>query len=176
MSEPSTSSAILDTVAVVARGLWSVRWSWYLSWLGRLIALPLRLLWIPLSYAASFFLALCAPAIYIASYLWSCVRVVLSFVASLEFGTAAAIGIICGLVVGVSSSLITTNLGMYDDAEGGDEQPSDKSDEKASRDLSSAPQPFLETDWYWDASPVRHRRPSGLLSQTIHEEDDDSDL
>ncbi|KND93747.1 hypothetical protein TOPH_01738 [Tolypocladium ophioglossoides CBS 100239] len=180
MEEPSSLSAILDAVAVVARAVWGINWSWYLSWLVHIVALPLRLLWILLSFIASFLLVLLAPALYVVSYFLSWMNAIVAFVVGLEplytfFGAAAGVGIVAGIALGVTSSLITSYLGMQGDPQE-DERQSAKM-EKYDLGTSKASPAIIETDWYLaDSSPTRQRRPSGLLSQTIHEEDDDSDL
>ncbi|POR35951.1 Uncharacterized protein TPAR_03858 [Tolypocladium paradoxum] len=180
MDEPSTLSAVLDTVALVARALWGINWSWYLSWLVHIVALPLRLLWIPLSYMASFLLVLFAPALCLLSYFLSWMNALVAFFVGLEplytfFGAAAGVGIVAGTTLGVTSSIITSYLGMQDEPQE-DERQALKM-EKYDFGTPKASPAIIETDWYLaDSSPSRHRRPSGLLSQTIHEEDDDSDL
>ncbi|KAL6402545.1 hypothetical protein AUP68_15025 [Ilyonectria robusta] len=64
---------------------------------------------------------------------------------------------------------------MQDDDDASTERSSSKQgslqDPQSRRDSSST-----ELDWQWLDSPSHRRRPAaGLLSQTIHEEDDDSE-
>ncbi len=77
-------SGAFDLIARVVLSLWAVPWRWLLSQLVRVIALPLRLVWLPLSYVASFLRVLFAPALYVASYALSCVNAFIAFVVSLE--------------------------------------------------------------------------------------------
>lgn len=92
-----------------------------------------------------------------------------------QFGAAAGVGIVAGVTLGVTSSIVTSYLGMQDDPQE-DERQSIKM-EKYDFGTPKASRAVIESDWYLaDSSPSRNRRPSGLLSQTIHEEDDDSDL
>ncbi|GJN74582.1 hypothetical protein PLICBS_008673 [Purpureocillium lilacinum] len=168
-------SGAFDLIARVVLSLWAVPWRWLLSQLVRVIALPLRLVWLPLSYVASFLRVLFAPALYVASYALSCVNAFIAFVVSLEFGAAAGLGIFAGIALAITSSIITSHLGMHDEEPEKDETSLDKYEQlkPGRRDITPA---VLETDWYWtESSPSGRRRP-GLLSQTIHEEDDDSDL
>lgn len=88
-----------------------------------------------------------------------------------QFSVAAAIGVASGVFLGLSSSIITTYMGMCDDSEPGD-RPSDKLAGYEKGLPVSGPASW-EADWYWtESSTSRFRQPSGLLSQTIHEEDD----
>ncbi|UNI19092.1 hypothetical protein JDV02_005308 [Purpureocillium takamizusanense] len=175
-------SGAFDLLVRLARSLWAVPWRWALSQLVHVVALPLRLVvWLPLSYVARFLLVLFAPALYAVSYASSCVRAAIAFVVSLEplytfFGAAAGLGIVTGIVLAVTSSIITSHLGMHDEELDAHEASLDKPEKfkPGRRDITAA---VPETDWYWtESSPSGRRRPSGLLSQTIHEEDDDSDL
>lgn len=78
-----------------------------------------------------------------------------------------------GVVLAISSSLLTSSLGMQDDDT--NKRPSSKQSllqDSASRPSSSG----TELDWQWLDSPShRHLPTGGLLSQTIHEEVDDSE-
>lgn len=86
----------------------------------------------------------------------------------LQFSIAAIIGVVSGVVLALSSSVITTYLDLHDDPDK-HEPYSDK--------LARYRHPASEVDWYrTESSTSRLRQPSGLLSQTIHEEKDDSDL
>ena len=89
-----------------------------------------------------------------------------------QFGTAASVGIVAGIVLSMSSSLITTRLGMQDDEQEFPEKTYRPGSAYTHEESSSN-----EADWAWlseAASSSRRRAASGLLSQTIHEEDDDS--
>lgn len=179
-SSSSILSLLLDALAAVFSFLYSIRWSLRLSQLLSLFALPFRLILYPLRFITSIFLTLFAPAIYIVSFGVSGVQALASFFASLEplytfFGAAAGVGIFAGIVIAISSSLITSQLGMQDDDDASTERSSSKQgslqDPQSRRDSSST-----ELDWQWLDSPSHRRRPAaGLLSQTIHEEDDDSE-
>jgi uncharacterized membrane protein YuzA (DUF378 family) len=140
-------------------------------------------------------LAILAPVLLVLGYILGALRAVLSFLASFEplytfFGAAAFVGIIAGLVIGISSTYITTYFGMQDELPEDDilyassSSPSatkqrqrrfltDTDDLDSVKDDSSA---STEFDMQWlepSSSPTRRRLVSGLLSQTIHEEDDD---
>ncbi|KAM4056050.1 hypothetical protein HRG_002974 [Hirsutella rhossiliensis] len=179
VDDASALHAILDTAALVARALWRLPWAASLARLARLAALPLGLLAWPLSCLAAVLRILFAPALHVAAYLLSWGRAVVALIASLEplytfFSVAAAIGIVSGVILGLSSSIITTYLGMYDDPET-DDRPSDKLTGYDKRLPAPGPASW-EADWHWtESSTSRFRQPSGLLSQTIHEEEDDSD-
>lgn len=84
-------------------------------------------------------------------------------------------GIISGIVVGVFSSVITSSLGMQGRDEAPTKPPKQKylDDFNKRRDSTSA----SDYDWQWLEAPSQRRRhpAAGLLSQTIHEEDDDSE-
>lgn len=80
-------------------------------------------------------------------------------------------GIIAGIVVGVSSSLVTFYLGM----QGDDEIIPRRSKQKYLSDSGRryGDSSSTELEWQWLESPSQRRRPAGgLLSQTIHEDDD----
>ncbi|KAF4509691.1 hypothetical protein G6O67_003834 [Ophiocordyceps sinensis] len=179
VDDASALPDILDTAALVARTLWRLPWTAALARLARLAAWPIGLLAWPLSCLAAVLRVLFAPALHVVAYLLSWSRAMVALLAGLEplyifFSVAAAIGIVSGIILGLSSSIITTCLGMHDDP-GADDRPSDK---LAGYDKGlPAPRPTSwEADWYWtESSTSRFRQPSGLLSQTIHEEEDDSD-
>ncbi|KPM38366.1 hypothetical protein AK830_g8205 [Neonectria ditissima] len=181
-SPPSSSvpSLILDALISVFSFLRSIHWTLRISQLLSLFALPFRFILYPMRFVASVLLTLFAPAIYLASFSIAGIQAVIAFFISLEplytfFGAAAGVGIFAGIVVGISSSLVTSQLGMQDDDDTSTERPNSKQsylqDSKSRRDSSST-----ELDWQWLDSPSHRRRPAaGLLSQTIHEEDDDSE-
>ncbi|CAM1508453.1 Fc.00g053010.m01.CDS01 [Cosmosporella sp. VM-42] len=176
----SVLSVIFDSLGAIVRAVFNIQWSWYFAWLIHILSLPWKIVMIPLSFVARVLLVVFAPALYIVSYVFSWVKAVFAFLALLEplytfFGAAAAVGIVAGIILGMSSSLLTSYLGM----QGEDEELEPKSSkqrylQESTRrwDSSSA-----EVDWQWLESPSQRRRPAaGLLSQTIHEEDDDSEF
>ncbi|KAH7166188.1 hypothetical protein EDB81DRAFT_279001 [Dactylonectria macrodidyma] len=173
-------SLFLDALVAVFSFVRSIHWSLRLSQLFSLLALPFRLILYPVRFILGVILALFAPAIYVASFCISGVHAVTSFLGSLEplytfFCAAAGVGIFAGIVLAISSSLITSHLGMQDDNDASTDRPGSKQsylqDSESRRNSSST-----EIDWQWLDSPSHRRRPAaGLLSQTIHEEDDDSE-
>ncbi|KAK7398292.1 hypothetical protein QQX98_012336 [Neonectria punicea] len=179
-ASPSVLSITLDVLTGIFSFVRSIHWTLRLSQLLSVVALPFRLVLYPLRFVASIFLTLFAPAIYLVSYSMAGIQAMVSFFISLEplytfLGAAAGVGIFAGIVIGISSTLVTTQLGMQDDDDASTERPGSKQsylqDAKSLRDSSST-----ELDWQWLGSPSHRRRPAaGLLSQTIHEEDDDSE-
>ncbi|KAF4992788.1 hypothetical protein FDECE_13618 [Fusarium decemcellulare] len=178
-SEPPSSTVspfliVFGIVSAVFRFIFSFNWSLLFSRVFQVVAFPFRLILIPLSFITNILLTLFAPAIYIFSYALAGVRSVIAFFASLEFGAAAGVGIFAGIVLAISSSVITSYLGMQEDDTVSSRPTSKQSlllDTSSHRDSSST-----EVDWQWLDSPSHRRRPAtGLLSQTIHEEDDDSE-
>ncbi|KAL7913644.1 hypothetical protein GGI35DRAFT_218842 [Trichoderma velutinum] len=158
-----------------------------LSFLGRILLFPLRLASIPLSYLLSALRIVFAPAIYLVAYITSWCRVVFDFVIALQpiytfLATAAAVGVFAGFTLATSSTVITAYLGMQDSGSSAQEPRSRASQGKKA--LSSLSTPTFKDDsssnegeWYWpDPSPSRRRAATGLLSQTILEEEDDSDI
>lgn len=67
---------------------------------------------------------------------------------------------------------------MYDEPFTSSETFPQLQDHAPDRKQKAVPLAALESDWYWaeSSSSYRRRRASGLLSQTIHEEDNDSDF
>ncbi|WAO93714.1 Hypothetical protein NCS54_01126900 [Fusarium falciforme] len=168
-----------DVVSAVFRFAYSFNWSLYISRLFRVLSFPFRLILIPLGFVKNVILVLLAPLFYIISYSLAGVRAVVDFLVSLEplytfFGAAAGVGIFAGIALAICSSLITTHLGMQDDDTTSERLASKQSltiDTSSRRDSSGN-----ELEWQWLDSPSHRRRPAGgLLSQTIHEEDDDSE-
>ncbi|KAM3456434.1 hypothetical protein MY3296_001713 [Beauveria thailandica] len=194
MAEASDAPHVaLDTVIYVARSLWSVRWSRHLARLARLLALPLTLVTVPLSYVAEVLRVLCAPLLYLLAFAVASAQGVLSLLASLKplysfLSAAAGVGIVAGIVLGATSSVVTSYLGMQDTDEDRYQRDRDyidyyESDEGTdyqydldTYQLHTAPvyQTHLRRSSDPDATPKR-RVGRGLLSQTIHEEDDSSD-
>lgn len=101
-------------------------------------------------------------------------------------------GIVAGLTLAFSSTIITSLLGMRDTSpsstrfkrplkKGYLEHDTDASSDVDDQDYDQAsddtlPSSANEKDWQWlDPSPSRRRPASGLLSETILEEEDDSD-
>ncbi|TQV92261.1 hypothetical protein V2A60_004548 [Cordyceps javanica] len=189
------SAAAIDTVVRVARYVWSVPWSRYLARLVRLVALPLSLVTVPLSYVAEVVRVVAAPLIYLAAFLVSSVQGLFSLLVSLKLSAAAGIGIIAGVLLGATSSVITSYLGMqdsdedpyerdrdyidyYDEDEADRDDDLDERDYPHSRDMyqlgSPSYQKHLRASDPNAAGPIQRRVARGLLSQTIHEEDDDS--
>ncbi|PNP55109.1 hypothetical protein THARTR1_04798 [Trichoderma harzianum] len=171
-------SAILDHLRPVFR---------VVSFLGRILLFPLRLASVPLSYLLSALRIVFAPAIYLVAYITSWCRAVFDFILALQplytfLVTAAAVGIFAGFTLATSSTVITSYLGMQDSGSTAQGPRSRVSQGKKS--LSSLSTPTLKDDsssnegeWYWpDPSPSRRRVATGLLSQTILEEEDDSDI
>ncbi|KAM0558458.1 hypothetical protein ACHAPJ_004648 [Fusarium lateritium] len=164
-----------DIIVAIFSFIFSFNWSLFFSRLFTIVTFPFRLIIIPLSFVANVLLTVFAPAIYLFSYGVAGVRAVWAFLASLEFGAAAGVGILAGVGLAIFSSLITSYLGMQ-----GDESSSRRSASKdgflessSRRDSQSS---GTELDWQWlDSSSQRRRPAGGLLSQTIHEEDDDSE-
>ena len=85
MTEASDApSAALATVVYVARAFWSVPWRRYLVRAGRLVALPLSLVTVPLSYVAEALLVVFAPLIHLAAFAFASAQSALSLLASLK--------------------------------------------------------------------------------------------
>ncbi|KAK1243546.1 hypothetical protein MKX08_001684 [Trichoderma sp. CBMAI-0020] len=158
---------------------------YYASFIGRIFAFPFRLAYVPIHYLLSVLRVVFAPAIYLLSYITGWCRGVIDFVVSLQLGTAAAVGIFAGFTLATSSTVITSYLGMQDGVNGS----SEGTHSRASQTKRSLPpfssDPLIKDDsssndgeWYWpDPNPSSRRRPAtGLLSQTILEEEDDSEL
>ncbi|KAL6798746.1 hypothetical protein J3E68DRAFT_400721 [Trichoderma sp. SZMC 28012] len=171
-------SAILDHLRPVFR---------VFSFLGRILIFPLRLISVPLSYLLSALRIVFAPAIYLVAYITGWCRGVFDFILALQplytfLATAAAVGIFAGFTLATSSTVITSYLGMQDS--GSTAQGPRSRTSQGKKPLSSLSTPTLKDDsssnegeWYWpDPSPSRRRVATGLLSQTILEEEDDSDI
>lgn len=84
MSESSAFSIVVDTVGLIARNLVNIQWSWYLAWLIHILALPWKVLLVPLSFFAHVLLVIFAPILYMLSYILSWARQVMAFLVSLE--------------------------------------------------------------------------------------------
>ncbi|KAK2601925.1 hypothetical protein QQS21_004516 [Conoideocrella luteorostrata] len=196
MDSPSSSS-FMDTLAHIIQPIWSLNWARYTSWLTSSLTLPLRMLWIPLSYALSFGQAVLAPAGYVLSYLAGWISAIASFLISLEFSVAAFIGVLAGIIMAIASAIVITYFNMHDDEDHSRlayhrdrsrEEQFLKEQYLKEQYLTPGKQPRgLEPDWHWadpsstaassSSSPksARFRRISNLQAQTIHEEEDDSE-
>ncbi|KAL6910994.1 hypothetical protein GGI43DRAFT_378933 [Trichoderma evansii] len=163
---------------------------YYASYIGRLFTLPIRLAYVPISYLLSALRVVFAPAIYLFSYITGWCRGVIDFIVSLQplytfLGTAAAVGIFAGFTLATSSTVITSYLGMQDGANGSYEGTRSRASQTKKSMPPFSSDPLLKEDsssndgeWYFpDPNASSRRRPvTGLLSQTILEEDDDSEL
>ncbi|KAL7797497.1 hypothetical protein V8C37DRAFT_369671 [Trichoderma ceciliae] len=172
-------SAVLDSLRLVLH---------YMSLIGRLLSFPIRLAYVPLSYLLSVLAIVFAPAIYLFAYISSWCRGVSDFIIALQplytfLGTAAAVGIFAGLTMATSSTVITSYLGMQDGT--GNNSDSRSRTLQTKKSLPPFPPPSLTKDdsssnggeWHWlDPAHSRRRPATGLLSQTILEEEDDSDM
>ncbi|TWU77578.1 hypothetical protein ED733_007724 [Metarhizium rileyi] len=182
MDEPSSA---IHTIVHILKSIWSLNWARYLSHTVAALSLPLRAVWVPLSYAIAVLGTVFAPVSYILAYLGSWVAAVARLLVSLEplytfFSVAAFIGIIAGVVMALASALLTTHFNMQDEPE----DTSRQQREALAREkqlylqqqyLRKEPQ-GLEPDWHWadtsSLSPSRLRRVSGLQAETILEEED----
>ncbi|RDA85085.1 hypothetical protein CP532_3094 [Ophiocordyceps camponoti-leonardi (nom. inval.)] len=172
MDESATSSgsliylifcALFDTVAFIAH----IPWTSIFAQVFSVVLLPARLVASGLSRIASVLAVIFAPAVYFFAFLLWVSRLVYDLVLGLEplykfFSVAITIGIISGIILAVTSSIVTECLGMHEEPDLKLETPPTVS-------------PPVEYDWPWPESspPSKRRQPSGLLSQTIHEEDSD---
>ncbi|CEI39541.1 unnamed protein product [Fusarium venenatum] len=176
-ASPTISPFILAFDITVAVFTWIFSFDWPALFLRifAIVSFPFRLILFPLSLVANVILTVFAPAIYLFSYMVAGARSVWAFLAGLEFGAAAGVGIMAGVAIALFSSIITSYLGMQNDDLGPKRSASKESllETSSRRDSLSS-----DTDlgWQWlDSSSSRRRPTSGLLSQTIHEEDDDSE-
>ncbi|PFH59093.1 hypothetical protein XA68_12808 [Ophiocordyceps unilateralis] len=168
-------SALLNSLAFIFRSLVRIPWTSHLVRLVRLILLPSRLLASGLARIASLLAVLFAPALYIFVFLLWVSRSIVALIVGLEplykfFSVAATMGIFSGIFLAVTSSLITNSLGMHDEPNAPDRP------ERYKLEPSPAAPPASEGNWFWaePSTPSKRRQPSGLLSQTIHEEDSDT--
>ncbi|KAL7812261.1 hypothetical protein V8C26DRAFT_407402 [Trichoderma gracile] len=182
------ASTVLDYLRLISH---------YIALLGRLLTLPLRLLiWTPLSYLARALRIVFFPAWYLVAYVAGWFRGVVDFITALQplytfLATAALVGALAGLTLATSSTVITAYLGMQGPASrngnGSSRGARSRTPLQGKDPLSSyysSPNTLVKDDsssnegeWYWpDPSPSRRRPATGLLSQTILEEEDDSDV
>lgn len=101
----------------------------------------------------------------------------------LQFGVAAFIGIISGLILALFSSFLTATLDIQDD--GPDTELQWSSGKKVERytdgedgyeSSKGEGSSSSELDWPWfETSPTKRPPVTGLISQTIHEEVEYSD-
>lgn len=158
--------------------------------LARLLTLPLRLLiWTPLSYLAAALRVVFFPAWYLVAYMAGWFRGVVDFITALQplytfLATAGLVGALAGLTLATSSTVITSYLGMQGDASRNGSSARSRTPPQGKDPLSSHSNAYVKDDsssnegeWYWpEPSPSRRRPATGLLSQTILEEEDDSDV
>ncbi|KAF5027324.1 hypothetical protein F66182_568 [Fusarium sp. NRRL 66182] len=175
---PTASSPFIlafDIIVAIFGFILSFNWSIFFSRLFNIVTIPFRLILFPMSFFANVLLVVFAPVIHLFSYALDCFRAIWAFFASLEplytfFGVAASVGILAGIAIAICSSLITSYLGMQSDETLQDDGFFESSSRRDSQPSGA------EVDWQWLDSPNHRRRPAGgLLSQTIHEEDDDSE-
>ncbi|GKT99337.1 hypothetical protein FLAG1_01426 [Fusarium langsethiae] len=164
-ASPTISPFILafDIIVAVFTWLFSFAWSAFFLRIFAIVSFPFRLILFPLSLVANVLLTVFAPAIYLFSYTVA------------GFGAAAGVGIMAGVAIALFSSIITSYLGMQNNDLGPKRSASKESLLETSSRIDSL---SSDTDlgWQWlDSSSSRRRPTSGLLSQTIHEEDDDSE-
>ncbi|KAF4989997.1 hypothetical protein FGRMN_8771 [Fusarium graminum] len=174
---PTISPFVLAFNIIVSIFGWffSFNWSGLFSRLLTIVGFPFRLILIPLSLTANVLLTVFAPALYLFSYTVAGVQSVWAFFASLEFGAAAGVGILVGITLAIFSSLITSYLGMQDE-DLTSKRPASKDDLLEASSRRDSQSSGTELDWQWlDSSSQRRRPAGGLLSQTILEEDDDSE-
>ncbi|RGP76839.1 hypothetical protein FLONG3_5045 [Fusarium longipes] len=181
-ASPTISPFILafDIIVAIFTWLFSFNWSALFLRIFAIISFPFRLILFPLSIVSNILLTVFAPAIYLFSYAAAGVRSVWAFLAGLEplytfFGAAAGVGIMAGVAIAIFSSVITSYLGMQSN-----DLDEKRSASKESLLETSSRRDSLSSDtdlgWQWlDSSSSRRRPTSGLLSQTIHEEEDDSE-
>ncbi|CAG7558599.1 unnamed protein product [Fusarium equiseti] len=179
---PTISPFILafDIIVAILTWLFSFNWSGFFLRIFAIVSFPFRLILFPLSIVANILLTIFAPVIHLFSYAAAWVRSVWAFLAGLEplytfFGAAVGVGIIAGITIAIFSSVITSYLGMQKD-----DYALKRSGSKENLLETSSRRDSLSSDtdlgWQWlDSSSSRRRPTSGLLSQTIHEEDDDSE-
>ncbi|KAH6892076.1 hypothetical protein B0T10DRAFT_546899 [Thelonectria olida] len=185
MSDQSSSNGFIDVLVSIFSFffsfLWSIQWSLRFSQLLSILYLPFRLILYPLRTIVNVLLVVFAPAIYVLAFILSLIRSIIDFLASLEplysfFGAAAGVGIVAGIIIAVFSTSIASRLGMYDEDRPPSTRPSSKRsyfEESTSRRDSSS---TTDLDWQFLDSPARRRKSAvGLLSQTILEEEDDSE-
>ncbi|KAF4120214.1 hypothetical protein GMORB2_3341 [Geosmithia morbida] len=201
MAEAAGGMAVaVEYVGAVAAAVASVHWSWWFSHIAALVYWPVSVIMAPLSFIGRVVLAILSPGIYVASFFVFAGKGVVGFLISLEFGVAALVGSLTGLTVALTSTLLTSQLGLQD-------SPNDKfyhlsqrkkglyapyNNKARYRDMSaptSSSDDTLQRRDGWgklrqqqQQQQQRHRRrfdgmgarvtSAGLLSQTIHEEDD----
>jgi len=90
---------------------------------------------------------------------------------TLKFASAAFVGIVAGVILALTSSVVTSVFGMTES----DEELSRPSTADSLRLVKREESSSYETDWNL-LSPTKRKKGKGqgLLSQVIHEEDDDS--
>ncbi|OLN84464.1 hypothetical protein CCHL11_08222 [Colletotrichum chlorophyti] len=149
----------------------------YLSGVFAFATLPMRLAWKPVALSINLVLVLLSPLVLMASYVIAWGQAIVDFIASLELACGACIGIVTGLTLSCTSTVITSVLGMRDNglrSAPPTPMPSTPSSERPGTGKTEDSSSY-ETDWQLlnKPPPKRRRRTPGLWSQTIHEEDDD---
>lgn len=88
MSEPTALSMVLEPLGIIARGIYTglskIHWSWWMSRLGSLLALPFHILAVPLKFLFGLAYVVFAPVVYVLTFIWSTVTGVVGFIVSLE--------------------------------------------------------------------------------------------
>ncbi|KAI9746527.1 MAG: hypothetical protein M1818_000240 [Claussenomyces sp. TS43310] len=165
-----------------------------MTWLSTTRSIAFYLI-LPITAIYNILLVLFAPAIHLASYLLHALLAPVKFMGRFEtlyiyFGVAALIGIITGSVLHFSSSLLITALGLRPTAEEKTRtaasvrearqqkklEDSWQTSTRAARDTAARAE-LLRQEYaeYFDRDRGKRKDGAGLLSQTILEEDDDSD-
>ncbi|KAL3303274.1 hypothetical protein RB213_015003 [Colletotrichum asianum] len=154
----------------------------YTSGVVAVATFPLRLAWKPVALFINSVLMLLSPLILMGYFVVGWFQAVIDFIASLQplytfLACGAFIGILAGLTMSCTSSIITTILGMHDRGYQGPPAtpaPSTPSSERPGTGKTEDSSSY-ETDWQLlnKPPPKRRRNRPGLWSQTIHEEDDD---
>lgn len=83
-SDPTAVSVIVEPLVLIFTSLANIHWGWWFSHLASLVAFPLKLLLIPLSFIGRLVLAVLSPILFILSYILACISAVFAFIASLE--------------------------------------------------------------------------------------------
>ncbi|KAI6782878.1 uncharacterized protein J7T54_002037 [Emericellopsis cladophorae] len=183
MAEPTAISVIIEPLSLIFgfaySAVTSIHYKWWILHIATVVAFPFQLLLIPLRIVTSVLSVVFAPFLYLCYSFVALVSTLWTWLASLEVVTAATIGVSAGVVLALVSNFVSTKLSIqdspYDDA--ADDSEGEESSPLPKRRFLSDRGDSDETEWPWletSTSPVRRKRASGLLSQTIHEEDDSS--
>lgn len=79
----------IDTVRAIFSYIWGIQWSWYASKLTRLVAIPINIAWVPLSYVSEALAVIFAPVVYLVTYSLAFGSWITSFLASLKVCSAS---------------------------------------------------------------------------------------